>query len=571
MAFGKKKLKSPWTKLYNGVLPHLKYFDGSISEYLEYSAGKYPDYKAYNYFGITRTYKELIKKIEQTAKALKKHGVKENDKVTICMPNTPQGIIMFYAVNMVGAIANMVHPLSSEKEIEYYLTSSESKILLVIDIAYSKVMNVINNTKLEKVIVATGSDELGFIPQIAYWILKSKNKKMILLDNRTTSWQLFYESGRTYDGNFKIKRKPADPAVILYSGGTTGNPKGILLSNLNFNALALQSHLMCDPSKEGDSILAIMPIFHGFGIGVCIHTPLCAGMCVILIPQFKAKEFDNLIEKYQPNFIAGVPTLFEALVKTRGMSPNALSSVTCIVSGGDTLPLELKNKIEEFLKDHGSNAIVRVGYGLTECVAASCLTPSNYFKEGIIGVPFPDMYYKIVKNGTHDEVDFNEDGEICINGPTVMMGYFNNTKETMQVLRKHDDGKIWLHTGDIGCMDKDGLVYFKQRIKRIIISSGYNIYPSYIESIIDKHPAVLTSTVIGIDHPYKIQVAKAFIVLKEGIELNHKLKEDIKEYCQKNIAKYAMPYEFEYRDSIPRTLVGKIAYAKLKEEEKNER
>ena len=278
------------------------------------------------------------------------------------------------------------------------------------------------------------------------------------------------------------------------------------------------------------------------------------------------ENFNSIIKKYKPNFIVGVPTLFEALLKNNRLKKKDLSSVRCVISGGDTLSKPLKDKVDTFLKEHGSNATVREGYGLTECVGASCLTPHNKYKEESIGIPLPDVTYKIVKIGTHDELPRNMDGEICINGPTVMMGYLDSPKETAKVLRKHEDGKVWLHTGDIGCMDEEGFVYFKQRLKRMIVSSGYNIYPSYIEKIIESHPSVQTSTVIGIDHPYKVQVAKAYIVLKEGIKPSHSIKKSIKEHCEKNLAKYTLPYEYEFRTELPKTKVGKISYLELEKE-----
>ena len=312
-----------------------------------------------------------------------------------------------------------------------------------------------------------------------------------------------------------------------------------------------------------------MPIFHGFGLGVCIHTTLCIGMKCILIPSFSSKKFGDLIKKYKPNFLVGVPTLFSALISNKKMNKQDLSFIKNIVCGGDQLQPELRRNLENFLIKHGTNAKVKEGYGLTESTAAVCLTLDDYMRPGSIGVPFPDTYFKIVLPNTHDEVPYGEDGEICITGPTVMMGYLDNASETINTLRVHEDGKLWLHTGDIASMDSDGFVYFKQRLKRVIVSSGYNIYPSYVEKVINSHPAVLTSTVIGIKHPYKVQVAKAFIVLKEGIKPNNDVKNDIYEYCLKNIARYSMPYEFEYRETLPTTRVGKIAYRELEKEEEN--
>ena len=363
------------------------------------------------------------------------------------------------------------------------------------------------------------------------------------------------------------KRKLDDEAVILYSGGTTGNPKGILLSNLNFNALAMQCELMCQPVKVGDSLLSVLPIFHGFGLGVCVHTPLYIGMKVILVPDFSPRKFGGLIKKYKPNFIAGVPTLYEALLKTK-LGKRDLSSVMCVISGGDTLIPSFKNKIDKFLKEHGSSAEVRCGYGLTECTGASCLNPKTEYRDNSIGIPLPDMLYKIVKIGTHDKAKIMEDGEICICGPTVMKGYLNNSEETSKTLVKHKDGKVWLHTGDIGCMDKDGFIYFKQRLKRMIVSSGYNIYPSYVEDIISSHPLVQSCVVIGIPHEYKKQVAKAYVVLKNGEKPTANIKKQIKKHCEDNLVKYSWPYEYEFRDSLPTTLVGKVAYKKLEEENK---
>ena len=246
-----------------------------------------------------------------------------------------------------------------------------------------------------------------------------------------------------------------------------------------------------------------------------------------------------------------------------------LSNLMGVFSGGDSLSIELKRKVDKFLKDHGSKEQVREGYGTTECVTASCLTPKNFFREGSIGIPFPDTLYKIVIPSTHETAKYGDIGEICISEPTVMLGYLNNPKETAQTLQQHDDGRIWLHTGDLGSMDEDGFVYFKQRMKRVIISSGYNIYPSQIENVIDAFDDVLMSTVIGVHDDYKMQKVKAFVVLKPGIEPTEEIKKALLEHCKKYIAKYAIPYEFEFRSELPKTLVGKVAYTVLEKEEKS--
>ena len=250
------------------------------------------------------------------------------------------------------------------------------------------------------------------------------------------------------------------------------------------------------------------------------------------------------------------------------MGPNELKCVTSVICGGDALNKTLRDKVNEYLYEHGSSAKIRVGYGLTEATGAVCLPPENAFADGIIGVPFPDMYFKIVKPETHEQVPKGVDGEICISGPLVMMGYLNNDAETVQTLRYHDDGRLWLHTGDIGCMDKNGVIVFKQRLKRLIVSSGYNVYPSYIENIIVSHKDVASCTVIGVPHPYKGQVAKAYIVLRDGVEATGEIKKEIQDLCRKNISKYALPQEYVYRKTLPTTLVGKVAFTKLEEENK---
>ena len=554
--------KRPWYSFYGDVPEHLDYPDVSIYELIERTAENYPYYYALEYFGKKITYREFILKIKKCASALIEMGVKPRDRVTICMPNTPSSVIMFYAINFIGASANMVHPLSSEKELLFYLRKTGSKYMLVIDFVYDKIKRIEKDTSLERVIVSAVSVDMSNTNHLLYWFFTGRKSK-IEKDDKAIFWRDFIKSGILYRDMKPYQRNYNEEAVILYSGGTTGSPKGIVLTDMNFNALAMQGHLMCDPAKAGDSILSIMPIFHGFGLGVCIHTPLYIGMKCVLIPNFSYRKFGKLIKKYRPNFIVGVPTLFESLIKS---NIRDLSSVTCCVSGGDNLSLKLKKEVDAFLESKGSKTRVREGYGLTECTGAACLTPRRFYRENSIGIPFPDMIFKIVKVGTMQEVPSNVDGEICISGPTVMMGYLDNVEETRSTLRKHKDGRIYLHTGDIGSMDEQGFVYFKQRLKRMIISSGYNVYPSNIEAVLNEHPLVATSVVIGIPHPYKTQVAKAYIVLKEGYTASNSVKRSIREHCEKCLAKFSLPYEYEFRKVIPKTLIGKVNYRELERE-----
>ncbi len=561
------KIKTPWYKFYDGINKNLKYPNISVYKMLEKSAQKHPDNISYNYYGTKGKYKNLIYEINRCAKAFKVMGINYKDRVSICMPNTPEAIIAFYALNKIGAIANMIHPLSAEEEIKHFCNVTNSQYIITIDIAFNKINHIFESTVLKKCIIVSAKDSMPLYMKIGYQLTKGRKVKLEKNDF-SLSWKEFINLGKNYNNKIRENFKGNDVAAILYSGGTSGYPKGIELTNMNFNALAMQSFEACGCLKEKDKGLAIMPIFHGFGLGICIHTVQYFGGTSILLPQFTVKTFGTLIKRYKPNIIAGVPTLYEALLKNPKMKKCNLSFIKCAISGGDTLSVNLKKKVDKFFQEHGADIQIREGYGLTECVTGSCLTPMKYYKEGSIGIPYPDMYYKIVKPNTEEEVQYNIDGEIVISGPTVMKGYLNDQKETNAVLKKHNDGRVWLYTGDLGYMDKDGFVYFKQRLKRVIVSSGYCLYPQYIENVIDSNPNVLMSCVIGIDHPYKIQVAKAFIVLRDGYEKKDEILKEIKECCEKKLAKYSWPYEYEFRNELPRTLVGKVAYSKLEEEEK---
>ena len=559
--------KTPWISHYGDVPFHLEYPEDSMSAVVLATAEKYPKLPALSYMGRIIPYSLLDKNIKTTAKAFSAIGIKEGDKVTVCLPNVPQAIYCLYALNYIGAIASMIHPLSAESEIEFYLRTAGSKCAITLDMFYPKFEEVMKKYPLEKLIVASAADELGLIKKTAFSIIHIGKKVKLPKNDTVLKWNEFFSLGKKFTGDDpKVRKCDKDVAVILFSGGTTGTTKGIMLSNLNFNALALQTAAMSHYDIHSMRMLAAMPVFHGFGLGVCIHTMLVAGGLSILVPRFNVKAYANLIKTEKPNFIAGVPTLFEAITRNPYLDGVSLDFLCGVFSGGDSLSVELKKKFDKFLDDHGSPVHVREGYGTTECVTASCLTPYCEEREASIGLPYPDTYYQICAVGTCDEVPYGEDGEICLCGPSVMVGYMNNEAETANTLRVHADGNVWLHTGDLGKMDEDGFIYFKQRIKRMIITNGYNVYPSQIENILDAHPKVQMSCVIGVKDPYKMQKVKAFIVLKDGIKPSESIRQELHEYCRKNIAKYALPYQIEFREELPKTLVGKVAYTVLEKE-----
>ena len=561
-------VKTPWKDSLGDVPMHLDYFEGSMFEAVEAVAKQYPNYIAFNFMGKATTYRTMVREIENCARALKTIGVREGDKVTIAMPNCPQAIYMFYAVNLIGGIANMIHPLSAEKEIEFYLNESESVTAITLDQFYHKFERIRENTKVINIIIASVKDALSKPIKAGYMLTEGRKIAKIPEDAPVILWKDFMRLSRAcFYKTYKVRRTGDDPAVILYSGGTTGTTKGIVLTNKNFNALAAQIVATNPMFRPGDRMLSAMPLFHGFGLGVCIHSMLANGGRCILIPRFTAKSYAKQIVKYRCNFIAGVPTLYEALLRLPSMNGADLSSLKGVFSGGDSLSIELKKKFDKFLYDHNATIQVREGYGTTETVTACCLTPTRMFKEGSIGLPFPDTYIKIVEPGTENEVPYGTEGEILLAGPTVMKEYMKHPEETAQTLRTHADGLTWVYTGDLGVMDEQGFIYFRGRAKRMIISSGYNVYPGQIENILDAHDAVQMSCVIGVPDPYKMQKVKAFVKLKDGAAATEETKQNILSYCARHVAKYAMPYDIEFRDEMPKTLVGKVAYRMLEEEE----
>ncbi len=563
-------VQAPWLDHLDGIPATLDYYRGSMYGAVEMAAEKYPRKTAFDFMGRSTSYRDMIVNMHKCARALSYLGVKPGDKVTIALPNCPQAIYSFYAVNMIGAIANMVHPLAAEKEMEFFLNESESVVAITLDQFYSKFEAIRANTKVQHIIVASVKDELAPHIKAGYMLTEGRKVEPIPFDAPVILWKNFMKLEKACKGEYRFEADADDIAVILYSGGTTGKTKGIMLSNLNFTSSAQQIIATNPMFVPGDKMLAALPLFHGFGLGVCINAMLANGGCCVLVPRFTAKSYAKLIVKYKCNFIAGVPTLYEALLRLPTMRRANLSSLKGAFSGGDTLSNDLKRRIDEFFKEHHAKIQVREGYGMTETVTACCLTPVNKYREGSIGFPFPDTYAKIVKHGTEEVLPYGEEGEILLSGPSIMQGYLNDPEESAKVIKHHADGLRWICTGDIGSMDEEGYLYFKGRIKRMIISSGYNVYPAQIENILESHPFVHQCCVIGVPDSYRMQRVKAYVVLEPEIPTSAQTKSDLIDYCRKNIAKYAMPKDIVFKHSLPKTLIGKIAYRDLEDESKQE-
>jgi len=556
-------LATPWVGSYGDLPFHLEYSEKSLSDAVLDTAAKEKDFTALSFMGKKISYTEMAASIDIAARAFYSLGIRPGKRVMVCLPNVPQAIYCLYGLNRIGAIAAMIHPLSAVGEIVYDLNEADCDCAVTLDQFYGKFLEVTAQRPLKNLIIARVSDELpGILPLLFRLTTERKFPKVEEKDG-VMRWSTFEKGAESVGDGYIFEKNPREEAVVLFSGGTTGISKGIMLSDYSFNALALQTGTMSHEDVHHMKMLAAMPVFHGFGLGVCIHTMMYLGGTSILVPRFNAKSYAELIKKHRPNLIAGVPTLYEAIARNTYLDGVDLSCLKGVFSGGDSLSVELKKKFDTFLREHNAGIRVREGYGTTECVTASCLTPYDKEKEGSIGVPYPDTYYRICKPGTEEELPYGTEGEICLAGPTVMIGYINHEEENKNTLHKDENGIVWLHTGDLGLMDEEGFIFFKQRIKRMIVTSGYNVYPSQIENILDGHEAVRMSCVIGVPDPYKMQKVKAFVVLNEGYVESPELKEQLMEHCRQNVAKYAMPYEIEIRPDLPKTLVGKVAYTKL--------
>ncbi len=524
---------------------------------------KFPKHVAYNFMGNKVSYKKFITQIDLASKSLINLGVKKGDIVCIASPNIPNTIILFYAVNKIGAIANMIHPLSSERELYEYITGVNAKTILICEQFFKNIENIIDKTSLQNVIIASVKDYLPLVKKTGYTFTQGKKIPIIEKTNKIILWKDFIKNSKKCDNTEDFKSFSNDIAVMLYSGGTTGKIKNVCLTNLNINACTCQ---MLEDNKmisSTDKMLSVMPIFHGNGLVIGIHTMLSVGAECVLIPRFTPKTYVHDLLKHKCNYMSGVPTLFEKMICEKEIQNADLSFLKGAFSGADYLPIELERKINNFLKEHNASIKIRQGYGMTEGVVASTLNPTNNQKEGSIGLPFTDVICKIVEPNTDNELKNYEVGEIVFNSLTNMAGYYKNEEETNNVLKLHKDGKYYIHSGDLGYKDDDGFLYFKGRIKRMIVTNGYNVFPLELENVIEKCELVDRCCVVGVSDKERIEKVKAYIVLNKNYKENEETTKLLKEYFAKNIAKYAIPREIEYISDLPKTKVGKVDYKVL--------
>lgn len=556
--------KKPWLKFYDQVPHTIEYPRITMYEAFMNTVKRKPTSIAYDFLGYRATYRQFADEVDRCANALAALGFKKGDRITISMPTTPQGVTCFYAVNKLGGVASMIHPLSTVQEIEFYVNVSKSRFALTIDAFYGKFAAVMKTTGLKTLLLTRIPDYLPTVKAIGFKLTMGRKIPPVPNDARVHWWKDLLK--KNYPAVATTPMDPDEMAVILYSGGTTGKPKGIMLSNYNFISHGLMAANWVG-MDESTSVLAILPIFHGFGLGVCVNAVFMGGGKSILVPTFTPEDVAKLIKTNRPSMIIGVPTIYEVLNKSEMFNKSDLSCLRAAFSGADSLPRVVKEKFEEIVRRQGGKVKLLEGYGLTEAVTGIIVTPVNDYRENSIGIPFSDMQAKIVKLDTMEEAPVGEEGELCVQGPAVMLGYLDQPEETAAVLKKHPDGLTWLHTGDICTMDSDGFFYFKLRQKRMIKSSGMNVYPVQVEAELYKHPEVDMACVIGIPDKEQVERVKAFVVLKDKAKAGKEMEQELIKFCQKTLIKWSCPREVEFREKLPLTLVGKVAFKQLHEEE----
>ena len=548
---------------YHRIEQLLRNPETTLFDALKGAGEKYPDAASMGYFGKTFSFSALMRETESTAKALIQAGVRPGDVVTFMLPNCPQAVSVFYAINRIGAVANMIHTLSSVEEIAYYLNFADSRYMITADRFLPSVKKAAASLSADVTVIYTDISEKMPLPlRIGYALKNKKAPADITADDHFFSLHDLIVKSRAVTLPL-VPYEKDKTSVIFYSGGSTGFPKGICLSDYNINSLAIQ---VADASGyrfgPGMKFLSAMPLFHGFGLGVGIHTFICNGVQCVLVPQFTPDSYVKTLLKEKTNMLAIVPSMLEMFLRSTAFDGKDLSFLQGIFCGADSAPEPLLRRCNAFLAAHGCREQVREGYGLTESVTACILNPKENVRLGSVGLPLGETVCKIVKPGTFEELPAGESGELIIHGPSVMLGYLNDPEETEKTLRIGPDGKKWLFTGDLCRMDEDGYVFFVQRIKRLIIFNGYNIAPTQVERVINEVPGVEKSCVIGIRDRLCGQRVAAYIIPKpeESVE---ELRRAVQLACRERLAAYAVPTKVVFLDSLPLTKMGKIDYVKL--------
>lgn len=556
-------LRHPWLRHYEPeVPPNLDYANLSLPGMLAQSAGRSPESTALIYFGARISYRELAAAVDAFAAALAGLGVKKGDRSILYMPNCPQFVIAYYGSLKAGAIVVPTNPMYVEPELLYQVQDSGAETIVTLTKSYPTVKKVRPQTGLKHVIVGNIKD--FFPPDVkARFEASGEKEEGHLADVDTSEPGTFFFEQLLADNAGKpsptVKVSGNDLALLQYTGGTTGISKGAMLTHRNLLVNAVQMSNWIGHSKDGkDVTLAVLPLFHIYGMTLSMNIPVYNGDAMILVPRFQPQEVMEIIDKHRPTLFSGVPTMYIAVNNFPDASKYSLASIRACISGGSGLPVEVQQKFESL-----TGARLVEGYGLTEASPVTHCNPVNGLrKAGSIGVPIPDTEAKIVDLETGERVlPPGEAGELAVRGPQVMDGYWNRPDETELVFK---DG--WLLTGDIAKMDEDGFFYIVDRRKDMILASGYNIYPREIDEVLFQHPKVKQAVAVGVPDPYRGETVKAFVVLKSGETATER---EIINFCRERLAAFKVPTAVEFRDSLPTSGAGKVLRRVLQEEEKN--
>ena len=562
-----------WTKQYDpGVPATVEIPDIPMHQILDKTVQRFPDKTALIFFDKKITYAQFNELVNQFASALQKDGFKKGDRISLYLPNCPQFTIAYYGALRAGAVVVPTNPLYVPREIEHQIKDSGATYMVVLSLLYGRVKKVRANLELKKVIVTNIKEYFPGLTKLLFTLLKEgkpdmngETHKADISGDADTVWlQDFLKSGSGKPA--PVKTNMEDTAVLMYTGGTTGVPKGAQLTHRNIAANAAQVRAWVPMIKDGETtVLTALPLTHSYSMTTSQNLGVMSGFTQVLIPN--ARDLHDVMKNIQKHKVAlfpGVPTLYTAINNHPDVKSGKydLSSIVACISGASGLPQEVQ---KEFMRITGGKLVE--GYGLSEASPVTCANPiESTGKIGTIGVPVPNTDVKLVDIETGDkEVAMGEAGELCFRGPQVMKGYWNMPTETANVLRADENGEVWLHTGDIAAMDEDGYLKIMDRKKDMIIAGGFNIYPNEVEDVLYTHPDVLEAAVVGVPHKTRGEVAKAFIVLKEGKTMT---EAEMRAWCKENMRAYMVPKYVEFRDELPKTMVGKILRRQLLEEEK---
>ncbi len=521
---------------------------------------------ALEYFGRKITYADFIVQVKRTTAALRAMGVQKGEILTVVSVMTPEIIYLFYAADRMGATLNLVDPRYSAEGIHDYITEVNSRILVCLNVTYDRCVQAAKRTHVEKVLVLSPANSLPMPLQLGY---KMKNPDRNRYASNVIHWNDFIQKGKGQN----TTAEPFDPAhacVVVHTGGTTGSPKGVMLSDSNFNAIAQQfaafDQLMC----RGQKLMNIMPPFIAYGYACGVHLPLSLGLTVLIVPNLDPAKLGSLVLKHKPEHMFGVPSHYQQMAADPKLKDADLSFIRNYAAGGDSIAQGAERTVNDFLAAHGAQYAMAKGYGMTEVSSAATAAAGHNNKPGSVGIPLVNTLVSVFDPGTDHELPIGQRGELCISGPTLMLGYYGMPEETANLLRRHSDGRVWAHTGDLGYMDEQGFVYVESRIKRIIIRhDGFKVFPSMIENVISRHPAVQQCSVVGCADKEHVQGRLPFVYLvlePSAVAKKKQIIRELREMCAEGLPEYVQPIAYKFISSMPMTPIGKVDYRRLEEE-----